>query len=76
MQMRKKFLNIGEKVFNALVFIAFLAGIITGVFSGIAVGGVHGLAVALIQILLSWSGTLIISLMVYALLDIRCSIEK
>ena len=76
MCMRKKFLDIGEKVFNVLVVLAFFAGAASGVFSGIAIGGVNGIAGGAIQILLSWSGTLIISLIVYALLDIRRSLDK
>lgn len=76
MCMRKKFLDIGEKIFNVLVVLAFLAGAASGVFSGIAIGGADGIAGGAIQILLSWSGTLIISLIVYALLDIRRSLDK
>lgn len=76
MCMRKKFLDIGEKIFNVLVVIAFFAGAVSGAFSGIAIGGMSGIAGAVLQILLSWSGTLIISIIVYALLDIRHLLEE
>jgi hypothetical protein len=76
MCMRKKILNVGEKIFNVMVIIAFVAGIASGIFSGIAIGGVAGIAAAALQVLLSWSGTLIIALIVYSLLDIRHSVEK
>lgn len=74
--MRQQVLNHGEKIFNLMVVIAFIAGAASGVVSGIAVGGMPGIAAALIQILLSWSGTLIIALIVYSLLDIRHSLNK
>jgi hypothetical protein len=74
--MRKQFLNYAEKVFNVLVIIAFVAGAASGVFSGIAIGGKMGILDGAIQILLSWSGTLIIGLIVYSLLDIRHSLEN
>lgn len=76
MCMRQKVLNIGEKIFNIMVIVAFIAGAASGVVSGIAVGGMAGIAAALIQVLLSWSGTLIIALIVYSLLDIRHSLNK
>ena len=74
--MRKQFLNHAEKVFNVLVVIAFIAGAASGVFSGIAIGGGMGIVNGAIQVLLSWSGTLIIALIVYSLLDIRHSLEN
>lgn len=74
--MRKQFLNYAEKVFNVLVVIAFIAGAVSGVFSGIAIGGSMGVLDGALQILLSWSGTLIIALVVYSLLDIRHSLEN
>ena len=74
--MRKHFLHYAEKVFNVLVVIAFIAGAVSGVFSGIAVGGGMGIVNGAVQVILSWSGTLIISLIVYSLLDIRHSLEK
>lgn len=74
--MRKKILDIGEKLFNVMVVIAFIAGATSGVFSGVAIGGLSGVAAAALQILLSWSGTLIVSIVVYSLLDIRHSLEK
>ncbi len=76
MCMRKKFLTVGEKIFNIMVIVAFIAGAASGVVSGIAVGGKSGIAAAIIQILLSWSGTMIIALIVYSLLDIKDSLEK
>ena len=74
--MRKQFLNYAEKVFNVLVVIAFIAGAASGVFSGVAIGGWMGALDGAIQVLLSWSGTLIIALVVYSLLDIRHSLEN
>ncbi len=74
--MRKHFLHHAEKVFNVLVVIAFIAGAVSGIFSGIAVGGSMGIVNGAVQVILSWSGTLIISLIVYSLLDIRHSLEK
>lgn len=76
MCMRKKFLQIGEHIFNVMVILAFIAGATSGVLSGIAIGGVNGIISAALQIALSWSGTLIISLIVYALLDIRHILNK
>ncbi|MBP9741953.1 MAG: hypothetical protein KBD37_01195 [Burkholderiales bacterium] len=76
MCIRKKFLDIGEHIFNVMVVIAFIAGAASGVLSGIAIGGVNGALSAALQIALSWSGTLIISLIVYALLDIRHLLNK
>lgn len=71
MCMRKCFLNFGEKIFNVLVVIGFIAGAASGIMSGMELGGREGLLSALVQIVISWSGTLIISLIVYSLLDIR-----
>ena len=76
MCMRKQVLKFGERVFNLMVVVAFIAGAASGIVSGIAVGGKAGIAAALIQILLSWSGTLIIALVVYSLLDIKHSLEQ
>ena len=76
MCMRKKFLTIGEHVFNVMVVIAVIAGAASGVLSGIAIGGLNGIFSAALQIALSWSGTLIISLIVYTLLDIRHLLDK
>ena len=74
--MRKHFLNYAEKVFHVLVVIAFIAGTTSGVFSGIAIGGRMGIVDGAIQVILSWSGTLIIALIVYSLLDICHSLKN
>ncbi len=74
--MRKQFLNHAEKVFNVLVVVAFIAGAASGVFSGVTIGGGMGIVDGVIQVILSWSGTLIIALIVYSLLDIRHSLEN
>ncbi len=71
MCMRTSVLNIGEKIFHVVFVVGLVAGAASAVTSGLAVGGFAGLLVALPQLLLSWSGTLIVALIVYALLDIR-----
>ena len=71
MCMRKCVLNFGEKIFNVLVIIGFVAGAASGINSGVELGGKEGIISGLLQVILSWSGTLIISLIVYSLLDIR-----
>ena len=76
MCMRKCFLTHGEKVFNVLVILGFLAGAASGIMSGMEIGGRPGLIAGALQVLLSWSGTLIISLVVYALLNISCCMSK
>lgn len=81
MCMRTKVLNVGEKIFNVLVVLGFIAGAVSAVMSGMGVASTSGhmgegwLAGAS-QLLLSWSGTLIIALVVYSLLDIRHSACK
>ncbi len=76
MCMRKCFLCWGEKIFNVLVVLGFIAGAGSGISTAIAIGGRQGWTTGGMQVLLSWSGTLIISLVVYALLDIRHSVSK
>ncbi|MCE3268030.1 MAG: hypothetical protein K0R49_282 [Burkholderiales bacterium] len=76
MCMRKGFLCWGEKIFNILVILGFIAGAASGISSAMTIGGKQGWAMGGMQILLSWSGTLIISLVVYSLLDIRRSVSK
>ncbi len=71
MCIRKCFLNFGEKIFNILVIIGFVAGAASAITSGMDIGGRGGLISGILQLVLSWSGTLIISLIVYSLLDIR-----
>lgn len=75
MCMRKCILNFGEKVFNVLVVLGIIAGVASGIITGIAVGGRQGVLAGVIQLVLSWGCTLIISLIVYSLLDIRHSLE-
>jgi len=81
MCMRKCILDIGEKIFNFLVVIGFIAGAASAVMSGMAVassdGGTKSAAwlAGGAQLVLSWSGTLVIALVVYALLDIACSLH-
>lgn len=83
MCMRKCFLRIGGRIFNLLVILGFFAGGISAVFSGIgasapANGGtiMEGWITGISQLILSWSGTLVIALIVYALLDIAESLNK
>lgn len=76
MCMRKCFLKWGERVFNVLVVLGFIAGAGSGISTAMAIGGKQGWTTGGMQILLSWSGTLIISLVIYALLDISHSVAK
>jgi hypothetical protein len=69
--MSKKVLIIGEYIFNVIFIIAIVAGLGSSVMAALNVGGVNGIILGLIQLLLSWSGTLIIGLIVYSLLEIR-----
>lgn len=71
MCMRNKVLTIGEKIFNVLIIVAILAGAASAVFANLPITTVGGMVAMLLQIILSWSGTLIVALIVYALLDIR-----
>ena len=71
MCMRKTVLNVGEKIFHVIVILGFIAGAASAVTSGLAVGGMAGFLIAVPQLLLSWSGTLIVALIVYSLLDMR-----
>jgi hypothetical protein len=70
MCMRKCFLKWGEKIFNVLVVFGFIAGAASGISTALAIGGKQGWAAGGMQILLSWSGTILISLVVYSLLNI------
>ena len=74
--MRNCLLYCGEKIFHVLVILAIIAGTWSGVLSGMSIGGMNGVAMAVIQIVISWSGTLIIALIVYSLLDIRRSLQN
>jgi hypothetical protein len=74
--MRKCFLKWGEKIFHLLVIVGFIAGAASGISTAIAIGSKQGWLTGGIQILLSWSGTLIISLIIYSLLDIHHSVAK
>lgn len=74
MCMRKCILNIGGKIFNILVLLSFIAGIASAVEAGIMVGGKQGIIAALLQLIMFWGSTLIVSLVVYSLLDIRQSL--
>ncbi|MFN7095912.1 MAG: hypothetical protein ACK4M7_11155 [Burkholderiales bacterium] len=79
--MRKQILNIGEKIFNVLVVVGFIAGIVSAIMSGMSVAAAEASKSAawlagISQLVLSWSGTLIIALIVYALLDIHHSLNK
>jgi hypothetical protein len=76
MCMRRGFLCWGEKIFNVLVILGFIAGAASGISTAMAIGGKQGWTTGGMQVLLSWSGTLIISLVVYSLLDIRRSVSK
>ena len=76
MCMRKCFLKWGERIFNVLVVLGFIAGAGSGISTAIAIGGASGWKVGGMQVLLSWSGTLIISLVIYSLLDIVHSVSK
>ncbi|MCC2625697.1 MAG: hypothetical protein K0R14_1570 [Burkholderiales bacterium] len=76
MCMRRGFLCWGEKIFNVLVILGFIAGAVSGISTGMAIGGKQGWTTGGMQVLLSWSGTLIISLVVYSLLDIKHSVSK
>lgn len=70
MCMRKLVLNVGEKVFNVLVVLGFIAGAASAIFSGISMGGSMGAISAVVQLVISWSGTLIVALVVYSLLTV------
>lgn len=76
MCMRKCFLKWGEKIFNLLVILGFIAGAGSGISTAMAIGGKQGWITGGMQVLLSWSGTLIISLVIYSLLDISHSVAK
>jgi hypothetical protein len=76
MFMRKCFLKWGERIFNILVVLGFIAGAGSGISTAMAIGGKQGWTTGGMQILLSWSGTLIISLVIYSLLDIHHSVSK
>jgi hypothetical protein len=76
MCMRKCFLKWGERIFNVLVVLGFIAGAGSGISTAMAIGGKQGWTTGGMQILLSWSGTLIISLVIYSLLDIHHSLSK
>lgn len=76
MCMRKCFLKWGEKIFNILVIIGFIAGAVSGVNGAMAIGDKQAWIAGGMQILLSWSGTLLISLVIYTLLDISHSLSK
>lgn len=76
MCLRTKILNIGEKIFNFMIIVAFVGGAVSGISTGIMLGGVSGAVSAIVQILLSWSGTLVVAIIIYALLDIRQRLDK
>ncbi len=76
MSFRAKVLNIGEKIFTFIVIVAFIGGLISGVSTGMMLGGVSGIVSAIVQVFLSWSGTIVVALIVYSLLDIRHSLDK
>lgn len=76
MCIRKCFLNWGEKVFNVLVLLGFIAGAVSAVSTAMEIGGKQGWSAGGLQLLLSWSGTLIISLIIYSLLDIAHAVSK
>ena len=73
---RKCVLKIGEKIFNILVILGLIGGLASAISSGLLVGGKDGLITGGLQLIISWSGTLIIALIVYSLLDIRRSLAK
>lgn len=72
MCMRKSVLKYGEKVFHVLVILGFVFGVVSAVLSGMQFGANSmGAIAAVTQLVLSWSGTLIVALIVYALLDAK-----
>lgn len=71
MCIRKCVLHYGEKIFNILLILGFIAGAASGVTTATAVGGKQGWLAGAMEVILSWSGTLLIALVVYSLLDIR-----
>ncbi len=74
MCIRKCALRIGEKVFHVLVLLGLIGGLASAINSGMMLGGRDGFMAGGIQLIISWSGTLIIALVVYSLLDIRHSL--
>ena len=74
MCVRKCILRIGEKIFHVLVFLGLIGGLASAINSGMTIGGKDGLIAGGIQLIISWSGTLIIALVVYSLLDISQNI--
>lgn len=76
MCMRKIILNVGAKIFNVFVILFFLATTTSAIMAGRAIGGKPGLMTAISQTLMSWGLLLVIALIVYSLLDIRCALMK
>ena len=74
MCIRRCILTIGEKIFHVLVLLGLLGGLASAVNSGMMIGGKDGFIAGGIQLIISWSGTIIIALIVYSLLDIRSSL--
>ncbi len=80
MCMRKTVLNIGEKIFNFVVVIALILGVVSAVNTALitSMDGSKKDAIigAVVQLLLSWSITLVVSLVVYSLLEIAHSLKN
>lgn len=68
--MRKYVLSFGEIIFNFIFVVALFIIPIFAVISGISVGGVAGVFIGVIQFLLSMGILLVISILVYSLLEI------
>ena len=74
MCIRRCVLKIGEKIFHVLVLLGLIGGLASAINSGMMIGGRDGYISGGIQLIISWSGTLIIALIVYSLLDIHSSL--